>query len=177
MRGPKTTKHKNITRIDHPAKRTHGYNVRVSWQGQKYGKFFSDRKHGDRLAALDTAIAWRDQTERQIGKPRTEHQVVGWHSRNNTGVVGVRRRMRGKVEVFEATWIAREDGKRFRRTTCFSIARHGEKRAYKLALRARQRGERVRWGVPRVRRELVRQVLEGQVTGRERQIPHDGSSF
>jgi AP2 domain len=173
MRGPKTTKYKNITRIDHPAKRTHGYNVRVSWQGQKYGKFFSDQKHGDGLAALDAAIAWRDQTERKIGKPRTEHQVVGWHSRNNTGVVGVRRRMRGKVEVFEATWIAREDGKRFRRTTCFSIARHGKKRAYKLALRARQRGERVRWGVPRVRREPVRQASEEQSANNTLPKAHD----
>jgi hypothetical protein len=46
-RGPRTTKHKNITRIDHPAKRTHGYNVRVAWKGEKHGKFFSDRIYGD----------------------------------------------------------------------------------------------------------------------------------
>lgn len=154
MRGPKSTKHKNITRIDHPAKRTHGYNVRIAWQGKKYGKFFSDRIYGDRLAALDAAIAWRDTTEKTIGKPRTEHQVIGYHSRNNTGTVGVRRRMRGSVEVFEATWIIRDDtGRRIRRTTCFSIARHGEKKAFRLALNARQRGERQRLGSPRVRRE------------------------
>lgn len=159
MRGPRTTRHKNITRIDHPAKRTHGYNVRVAWKGEKYGKFFSDRIHGDRLAALDAAIAWRDKTEKQIGKPRTEHQVVGWHSRNNTGVVGVRRRKRGNVEVFEATWISRGD-KRKRVTTCFSIARHGEKKAFKLALRARQSGERTRWGTPRVRKEKEEQTAE-----------------
>lgn len=42
MRGPRTTKHKNITRIDHLAKRTHGYNVRVAWQGQTYGTCFSE---------------------------------------------------------------------------------------------------------------------------------------
>jgi hypothetical protein len=152
MRGPRTTRHKNITRIDHPAKRTHGYNVRIAWKGEKYGKFFSDRVYGDRLGALSAAIDWRDKTERKIGKPRTEHQVVGWHSRNNTGVVGVRRRKRGNVEVFEATWISRTD-KRKRVTTCFSIARHGEKKAFKLALRARQNGERVRWSAPRVKRD------------------------
>jgi hypothetical protein len=67
MRGPKTTKHKNITRIDHPAKRTFGYNVRVAWQGQTYGKFFSDRVHGDRLAALAAAIEWRDAKEKEVG--------------------------------------------------------------------------------------------------------------
>jgi AP2 domain len=153
-RGPRTTKHKNITRIDHPAKRTHGYNVRVAWKGEKYGKFFSDRIHGDRLAALDAAIAWRNKTEKTIGKPRSEHQVVGIHSRNNTGVVGVRKRQRGNVEVYEATWIVRdEEGNRKRQTTCFSIARHGEKKAFRLALKARQQGERSRWGTPRVRRE------------------------
>ena len=156
MRGPRTTRHKNITRIDHPAKRTFGYNVRVAWKGQKYGKFFSDRVFGDRLAALAAAIEWRDEMERKIGKPRTEHQVVGWHSRNNTGTVGVRRRRRGNIEVFEATWISRVDGRR-RRTTCYSIARHGEKKAFKLALRARLNGERMRWSTPRVRKDASRQ--------------------
>jgi AP2 domain len=155
MRGPKSTKHKNITRIDHAAKMTYGYNVRIAWQGKKYGKFFSDKVYGDRLAALDAAIGWRNAKEKEIGKPRTEHQVVGWHSRNNTGVVGVRRRARGKVEVYEATWIAREDGKRKRHTTCFSIARHGEKKAFRLALRARKNGERMRWTAPRVRRKTA----------------------
>ncbi|MDZ4718155.1 MAG: AP2/ERF family transcription factor [Roseiflexaceae bacterium] len=152
IRGPRTTRHKNVTRIDHPIKRTHGYTVRIAWKGAKHGKFFSDRVHGDRLGALAAAIEWRDRTERQIGKPRTEHQVVGWHSRNNTGVVGVRRRKRGNIEVFEATWISRGE-KRKRITTCFSIARHGEKKAFKLALRARQNGERMRWSCPRVRRD------------------------
>jgi exoribonuclease R len=155
-RGPKTTKHKNITRIDHPAKRTHGYNVRVAWKGEKHGKFFSDRIYGDRLAALDAAIAWRNKTEKAIGKPRSEHQVVGIHSRNNTGTVGIRRRKRGNVEVFEATWIARDDeGNRKRHTTAYSIARHGEKKAFRLALKARQQGERSRWGAPRIRRETA----------------------
>jgi hypothetical protein len=152
MRGPRTTRHKNITRIDHPAKRTHGYNVRVAWKGQKYGKFFSDRIYGDRLAALDAAIQWRDKTEREIGKPRTEHQVIGWNSRNKSGVVGVRRRKRGNTEVFEAVWISQGETRK-RHLTTYSIAKHGEKKAFKLALRARQNGERMRWKAPKVRRE------------------------
>jgi hypothetical protein len=153
-RGPRTTNHKNITRIDHPTKRTHGYNVRIAWKGEKHGKFFSDRIYGDRLAALDAAIIWRNKTEKKIGKPRSENQIVGFHSRNNTGVVGVRKRTRGSVEVYEATWIIRdEDGKRKRRTTCYSIARHGEKKAFRLALKARQQGERSRWGAPKIRKD------------------------
>ena len=155
MRGPRSTRHKNITRIDHPNKRTFGYNVRVAWKGEKYGKFLSYNLYGDRLGALAAAVEWRDEMERKIGKPRTEHQVIGWHSRNNTGVVGVRRRRRGKIEVYEATWISRVDGCR-RRTTCFSIARHGERKAFKLALKARKNGERMRWNAPRVRKEPLK---------------------
>lgn len=156
MARTKTTRFKNITRIDHPAKPTVGYNLRIAWKGEKHGKFFSDRIHGDRLAALDAAIAWRNKTEKAIGKPRSENQIVGFHSRNNTGTVGVRKRLRGNVEVYEATWIVRdEDGKRKCRTTCYSIARHGEKKALRLARKARQQGERARWGAPRVRRETA----------------------
>jgi AP2 domain len=158
MRGPRTTKHKNITRIDHPKKNTYGYNVRVAWKGQKYGKFFSDKVYGDRLAALDAALQWRDAKEREIGKPRTEHQVVGWHSRNNTGVVGIRRRKRGSTEVFEVTWMMRGETPKKRQTT-YSITRHGEKKAFRLALKARQRGERMRWTSPRVRREPVARAV------------------
>ncbi len=94
--------------------------------------------------------------EKAICKPRSENQIVGFHSRNNTGTAGVRKRLRGNVEVYEATWIVRdEDGKRKRRTTCYSIARHGEKKAFRLALKARQQGERARWDAPWVRREAA----------------------
>jgi hypothetical protein len=81
--GPRTTKHKNITRIDHPTKATHGYNVRIAWKGKKHGKFFSDRVYGNQLAALHAAITWRDKTEKKIGKPCSENQIVGFHSRNS----------------------------------------------------------------------------------------------
>lgn len=154
MRGPKTTRHKNITRIDHPAKRTFGYNVRVAWKGQKYGKFFSDQKHGDRLGALAAAIEWRDNKEKEIGKPRTEHQVVGWSSRNKSGAIGVRRCKRAGVDSFEVTWMIYGDRPR-KTATSYSIAKHGEKKAFKLALRARQRGERLRWHAPKVRRSTA----------------------
>lgn len=143
-RGPRTVKHKNITRIDHPAKRTHGYFVRVQWQGQRRTKFFSDKKCGDRLSALADAIAWRDAMEKELGKPRTERQVVG-KARNNTGIVGIRRRKRGGQEVIEATWVI--DGKRQGRTS-YSIARHGEKGALKKAIAARRKGEQSRQRSP-----------------------------
>jgi hypothetical protein len=39
-------------------------------------KFFSDKKYGDRLGALTAALEWRDQTERELGKPRSEEPVI-----------------------------------------------------------------------------------------------------
>ncbi|MCG8347393.1 MAG: AP2 domain-containing protein [Chloroflexales bacterium] len=139
-RRPKTVKYKSITRIDHPAKRTHGYFVRVQWAGERRSKFFSDKKCGDRLSALADAISWRDATEQELGKPRTERQVVG-KARNDTGIVGVRRRKKGGKEVFEATWVV--EGNRLGRTS-FSIEKHGEKGALKKAIAARLKGERKR---------------------------------
>ncbi|WP_322819890.1 AP2/ERF family transcription factor [Chloroflexus sp.] len=140
---PKTTKHKGITRIDHPAKRTFGYFVRVIWNKQRRSKFFSDSVYGDRLAALAAAIEWRNATERELGKPRTERQVIGV-ARTSTGIVGVRRTIKDGREVYEATW---RDGNRIRRTS-YSIAKHGERRALALARRAREKYERQRQRTP-----------------------------
>jgi hypothetical protein len=144
-RGPKTTRHKNITRIDHPPKRTHGYFVRVRWKGQNRSRFFSDKKHGDRLAALTAAIEWRDATEQELGKPRTDRLVIGQPRSSNTGVVGVRRRTEGHTEYMEATWV-NERGTLSR--TRFSIARYGVKGALRRAQKAREQHERDRWQTP-----------------------------
>ncbi|GAB4434919.1 MAG: AP2/ERF family transcription factor [Chloroflexi bacterium OHK40] len=140
---PKTTRHKGITRIDHPAKRTFGYFVRVTWNKQRRSKFFSDSVYGDRLAALSAALEWRNEAERELGKPRTERQVIGV-SRTSTGIVGVRRTVKDGREVYEATW---REGNRIRRTS-YSIAKHGERRALSLARRARERYERLRQRTP-----------------------------
>lgn len=144
-RSGKTTRHKGITRIDHPAKRTFGYMVRVAWKGEIHQKFFSDKRCGDRLAALDAAIQWRDRTEAEIGKPRTERMVFGKPGGANP-VVGVSRRRENHTEYYEATWLNPEG--RVRRTR-FSIAKHGERKALRLAMAARQRNERIRYRTPR----------------------------
>ncbi len=140
----RTVRHKNITRVDHPASRTFGYLVRITWRGERRGKFFSDRVHGDRLGALTAALEWRNATEKEIGKPRTDRQVLGIvHS--SSGIPGVRRVREGHTDYYEATW-GITTGKQGR--TKYSIAKHGEKRALELARKARQRGERLRWQTP-----------------------------
>jgi hypothetical protein len=77
--------------------------------------------------------------------------VIGFSSRNKSGVVGVRRMLKEGRDVYEATWM--DAHSRVGRTS-FSIARHGEKRAFRLAVRARQLHEKARLQVPvkRVRR-------------------------
>jgi len=137
--------HKNLTRFDHPTKNTFGYFVRIQWKGEKHHKFFSDGVYGDRLGALTAALEWRDATERTLNKPRTDRQVIGFSSRNKSGVVGVRRMLKQGRDVYEATWM--DAYGRVGRTS-FSIARHGEKRAFRMAVRARQLHEKARLQVP-----------------------------
>ncbi len=55
---------KDIARIDQESKRTHGWYVRVRFQGKTHSKFFSDKKCGGRYSSLLSAIAWRDSTEK-----------------------------------------------------------------------------------------------------------------
>ena len=140
----RTVKHKNLTRIDHPTKNTFGYFVRIMWKGERRSKFFSDSVYGDRLAALFAALEWRDATEKELGKPRTERQVLGI-THSPSGITGVRRVREGHTDYYEATW-GTTAGKQAR--TRFSIARHGEKRALQLARKARQEGERNRLRTP-----------------------------
>jgi hypothetical protein len=58
----RVSKHKDISRIDQESKRTHGWYVRVSFQGKEHSKFFSDKKNGGKESALLAAITWRNNT-------------------------------------------------------------------------------------------------------------------
>jgi hypothetical protein len=145
----KTTRHKGVTRIDRDAGRqsdgrritaTHGYMVRVFWRKQRHQAFFSDLKYGDRLAALDAAVAWRDRTEARLGKPRSDRTVIGY-ANSNTGELGISRRIVRGHAVFEVAW--RDPSGKPRRTK-YSIDKNGEKRALQKAKKARRLGEQRR---------------------------------
>ena len=143
-RAGRKIRHKNITRIDHPAKRTFGYFVRVQWNGERRTKFFSDGVYGDRLGALDAALEWRNATEAALGKPRTERLVIG-KIRTKSGVPGVRLRKNGNTDYYEATWVTTV-GKQGR--TSYSVAKHGARKALQLARKARQLHEKQRLHTP-----------------------------
>jgi hypothetical protein len=131
--------YKNISRIDNPRKRTHGWYVRIQFNGQSHAKFFSDINYGSSEEALQAALEHRNELEAQMGKPRTERYVIGrLHQHNNTGVPGVirmykreRKRGRGYIrEVFEVTW--NPEPNRVSRTSV-SISKYGEAEAFRRA--------------------------------------------
>jgi hypothetical protein len=81
---------KSISRID--THNTHGWYVRVKFQGHEHRKLFSDNRYGNKLSSLVAAKKYRDELEASLGKPRTDRLVISAHKRNRSGMIGVRRR-------------------------------------------------------------------------------------
>ena len=131
-------KHKDVARIDQESKRTHGWYVRVRFYGKTHSKFFSDKKNGGRYSSLLAALAWRDATEADLGKLRTDRHMVTV-SNTKTGVVGVR--LNEKLNRYEVSWVnpAGKQGK-----TSVSIKKHGKKSAFERACEIRRNREAAR---------------------------------
>ncbi|MEN8188306.1 MAG: AP2 domain-containing protein [Thermodesulfobacteriota bacterium] len=133
-------KHKDIARIDQESKRTHGWYVRVRFEGKTHSKFFSDKKCGGRYSSLLSAISWRDQKELKLGKLRTNKHMVTV-SNSGTGVVGVRHNK--KMNRYEVSWVTAQ-GKQGK--TSVSINKHGKESAFLRACRIRNEKEKTRLG-------------------------------
>jgi len=119
-----TEKHKDISRIDQISKSAHGWYVRVRFHGKTSSKFFSDKKYYGRSAGLESAISWRNNTEKKLGKVRTDRQQVTV-TNSGTGVVGVR--LNEKYNRYEISWVNAE-GKQGK--TSISIKKHGKEAAF-----------------------------------------------
>lgn len=139
----KVEKHKDIARIDQEDKKTHGWYVRVRFQGVTHCKFFSDLKSGGRQVALDAAISWRNAKERELGKLRTDRQIVTITT-GNTGVVGVL--FNEKLNRFDVSWVG-PDGKQGK--TSVSVKKHGREKAFELAKQIRAEKEKIRLSAAR----------------------------
>ncbi|MBU2538913.1 MAG: AP2 domain-containing protein [Proteobacteria bacterium] len=128
-------KHKDVARIDQEDKRTHGWYVRVRFQGTTHSKFFSDGKCGGRYSSLLAALTWRDTTEKKIGKVRTDKHLVTV-SNTTTGVVGVR--FNEKLNRYEVSWVNRvgKQGK-----TSVSVNKNGKEKAFQIACEIRKTKE------------------------------------
>ena len=133
-----TEKHKYISRIDQESKNSHGWYVRVGFQGKIRSKFFSDKKYGDRSAGLESAISWRNDTEKNLGKIRTDRQQVTV-TNSGTGVVGVR--LNEQYNRYEISWVNAE-GKQGK--TSISIRKHGKEAAFIRACIIRHEKEKFR---------------------------------
>jgi len=145
-----TSGHKGISRVDHEKKHAHGWLVRVTFRGEKHQKFFSDLAQGGKRASLKSAIQWRNQTEKKIGKPRTERMIAVVSPRNTSGIVGIRKAMKamtrdGKKQgpVYEVWWFPRPGEIR---KTSVSIYKYGQKEALRRALALRKAGEKQMYG-------------------------------
>lgn len=127
-----------LARIDLPDQSSHGWQVRLQRRGIKYAKFFSDGTHQSPAHALNNARIWRNKLLTQLNS-HDQTRVCQRSSRNNSGVVGV-----SKVTVsgpngsnyhfWQATWSPQP---RKRQSIKFSIKRHGDHKAFNLAVQAR----------------------------------------
>ncbi len=138
--------HHHIVRIDiEPSEdgtrrsSTHGWQVRVSHNGERKTKFFADRKYGGREAALALAVERRDEllAERPAASGSVERRA---QKRSTSGVAGVRLAFKGGTPYIEANWVGEEG----RSVTSYSVERWGLRKAVWRACRSRAAGLGVR---------------------------------
>lgn len=131
-----------IARIDLPGASTHGWQVRLQRRGKKYAKYFADRQWNGVRGSYSAAREWRDDLIKKMQTRDQAPRICEKSPRNSSGVVGV-----SKVSVlgpngstyyfWQATWCP-EPG--VRRSVKFSVRRHGDKQAFRLAVEARKEG-------------------------------------
>ena len=61
-------KHKDVARIDQEDKRTHGWYVRVRFQGTTHSKFFSDGKCGGRSQACSQPLPGETPWKKRLAR-------------------------------------------------------------------------------------------------------------
>jgi len=133
------TKGKGILRIDDPGKHGVGWYARVTYMGQTFAKYFADMAHGGTRKAYAKALQWRDDTEKDIGKPRTNRMFAAPGARSLTGIQGVYEQ-NGK---YVAAWTPKRGQTRRK---FFSINKYGEQEALRMAINFRRAREREIFG-------------------------------
>ena len=127
------------------AKKTRGWQVRVTRRGIAINELFSDSKFGGRAGALSEAMHFRDKTVRDL-RPYSRSELARRRTaRNTSGIPGVRRRIKpvkraGKVFEY-AVWSASGSPRpNERRTRDFYVKKLGEDEAREKAI-----AQRLRW--------------------------------
>ena len=142
--------YKNISRIDDYRKKQHCWYVRVNWKKQYYARQFSDKQYDGKARALEAAIEYRNQVEREIGKPRSERLVLGSPRPSNTGQRGIRRikvkqRKRGKDYWWDVYQVTYHPAPGVTKRTSVSIQKYGEEEAFRKACAIRESAERLQY--------------------------------
>jgi hypothetical protein len=130
-----------IARIELAVVGSYGWQVRLQRRGQKVSRFFADRIFGGADASLQAARQWRDDQRELWSKDDSPRTCVS-SPRNASGVVGVSRVIvrsgTGAVYHFwQATWCPAPGQ---RQSVKFSVKKHGDHIAYRLAIEARRMG-------------------------------------
>jgi hypothetical protein len=142
----KDPQNRGISRIDQPSHRTHGFFVRVARKRKIHSAFFADKKHGGREPALVAARAHYLKLRSRLGMPgrvsrRWNAEII--RRKGRSGIHGVRRVIvRGGRRLrknWMATWSPEHGVVRKKQ---FSIRKYGERKAKRLAIRARRAGLR-----------------------------------
>lgn len=128
-----------IIRLDQPATGTYGWQVRLQRGGVRHARYFPDRASGGAQQSLAAAIAWRDERLASLAK-QIPARVCASSARNSSGVIGVSRvviRSSDGAEYlfWQASWTPTEGR---RQTIRFSVKRHGDEKAFQLAVEARR---------------------------------------
>lgn len=126
----KKNKYKSITKLN----TSQGYYVRVFYNKKVYKpQYFGAHTYGSWKKALEAAIKYRNKIEKEIGKPRTNKQIltVAWAS---SGHLGVMKLKRVGAPVFAASLIV--NNKRYYKS--FPARKYGEEKALKMAIRQRK---------------------------------------
>jgi len=132
-------KAKGVTRIDDPGRHGVGWYARVTFMGQTFSKYFADLAHGGKRAAFEKALKWRDETEKSVGKPRTDRMFAMPGVRSQTGIQGVYEQ-NGK---YVAAWTPKPGQTRRK---FFSINKYGREEALRRAIAFRRQRERELYG-------------------------------
>lgn len=133
---------KGISRIDSGS--THGWFVRGYRNRETFSKLFSDRKCGGKAKALAQARQYLKKLRKEIKKipvkPR-DRRIVTRDSRNTTGVLGVCRITKETPAgtIYEAYSVSWRPEPGVQKCTSYSIAKHGEEKAFNMAVTLRKK--------------------------------------
>ena len=130
---------KGVTRIDDPGRHGVGFYARVTFNGKTHSKYFADAAHGGTEKAFGKALKWRNEKEKELGKPRTDRVVQASGGRSRTGISGVYRSRNSYVVAWTPTpGVLRRE--------FINVNDYGEKEALRRAVELRMKREKSIYG-------------------------------